>query len=1741
MSELGARTLGEQVFDLLPPAIRRVLSRCAVPTSFDVETYQTLLRGDDGPELAELVQTSQVKPLGALRDRYVVTDLVRDPALAQWWIDEGCPTPFQQPVPTGLAELAGRLAAAADAAGRPLDALHLEVLASPATAAATFERLFAQADDRHDLALCRALIDVLDAPERRPLLDWRLGRVRNDAALRLSSLSMWTTAFYESARYVARPVLEEPLEGLLAGRPSRVLQFYADGGMGKTMQVRWLIARRCARRGDQTVCARLDFDLVQPVAVARRPWLLLVEIAAQLDPQLPGAPFQEFLAGFGPYQALLLRTTGGSKNATALPDPSVEDEDEVTGRFLDVLRELPDQQRVLVVLDTMEEALGPAVDAANIVKLMASLLDTSGSVRVLLAGRWDLRRRLPQVTDLLPDLASLEVPPLSRTEQERYLGGVRAIHSEPVVDEIIRLSEGRPLTVANYANLVTRSDDVTLEVLRSFTDPGLIYALQRVVERIDSDQLQWLIRYGVVPRKLSFDFVRSVLPAYLRTGMAGTSELDDPLQDRRPHDRDRVIFRTGIRAPLTEETLRELWDRLLSYCEEYGWVSVQSDDRQVVAFRGEVLAALRGLLRPHPIYRELHARAAEFYSEASRDRPELRREVIYHQFQLDHDAGARAWHDALAGARAAGADETCLDLATDLLGRDYVDWRGEPLGQLSFQIVAEAQLERARAAAALAETRPVSSHPRWSDVEEGLEAAGALAQRDDVDLPAAALRLLRAQLLTAQGRPAEAGSLLAEHGQQLSAAEQAEAERTLGQSLAATEPAAACAHLATAYELARHSGERRGARAAALLLAETENSRSRYEAALAALDRARHDGVLDGRDENADSIRGWALLRAGRPLQAADVVRRRLADQQTPSEPYWHVLLAFAYLVADDPLTALDACQQAQRAMSRSDDAPAFGAEHAIAVRGSALSALLCLPRGTDDLLSAAAMARDLRNLGDAAQFKALAAEALIRDVGDLNEARQCLDEARELGAVPGSDGWLYTKIVATRLAARLGRASVAARIAGHVLAVLEASVDGHAEAVDASEARVTMAPEDRAEALLACIAVADVADLNRLLGELSDVLSTISPPSARLAALSDLRHVPQLPASSQAALDRLVHLVRDAVADQTLQTTPADDLRQAAQLAEALRVAGRRQDALQTLAQTWSGTRDPLGWWRWLQAMERLGSVVEDELVPPDHALDTLRRYPLLVAAYRITLAQRRLPVDGVGATEQRLAPVAALLSAVGRPTTWHARFALIQAELARRTERDRDSVQWAAEASRIYSRLGDPVARNEVAVQFELGEPAWHDDENTIELAAQRRDDAIEVHTGQANESTLALTVPRTLVDRATASWRAAVSAQLLSRGWWDWSGEVGAQLLPSSLRRELSGASLHGTEIRIVPRSPELSALPWELLRLDLGAEHTLLNAPGVATVYRSLPQSPREEAKVRALQIALSRLTDFSAVPDGYLGARTRDALRTFQAGAGLPADATAGHATWTAITQKLLRTAPDRALRVLILRPSADNELQRQREAAASGGDVVGAYLRAKARVQVFEDPTLEGVWEHARSRLRSGVDVVHLCATPRTTRGSIVLDFGGRVSTRGRSWSDAGSELSVTAVGELLSTLSRDVFTPSVIVDVPQPHTATETGRALLARNAFAYQLLRLARVPAIFATGLAAAEQQEELAEALVRGMTLGRTFPAMAHRVWDRRNLRSGDELRAALPFMASALFLQRPPVTMLPLTLA
>src|SRR5439155_7942024 len=152
-------------------------------------------------------------------------------------------------------------------------------VSDPARAKQIFEREFEAADNRFDLPRCHDLIEVLR--ERQTILHNELETQFKEQVAYLTARGDWADDYFRTARYLERPVTRRAIDNLLLpdrDQPSAewMLQLHARGGMGKTIFLRWLVARHCIPR--RIPCARIDFD--DPRA-PREPWRVLSQLAYQ--------------------------------------------------------------------------------------------------------------------------------------------------------------------------------------------------------------------------------------------------------------------------------------------------------------------------------------------------------------------------------------------------------------------------------------------------------------------------------------------------------------------------------------------------------------------------------------------------------------------------------------------------------------------------------------------------------------------------------------------------------------------------------------------------------------------------------------------------------------------------------------------------------------------------------------------------------------------------------------------------------------------------------------------------------------------------------------------------------------------------------------------------------------------------------------------------------------------------------------------------------------------------------------------------------------------------------------------------------------------------------------------------------------------------------------------------------------------------------------------------------------------
>jgi hypothetical protein len=378
-----------------------------------------------------------------------------------------------------------------------------------------------------------------------------LGELASDTLLDSARRAQWRIdrAFRieqdtEQLRYYRRrPVIEQAIDDLMReSGPNWALHLLGDGGVGKTMLIRYLASGRFAadRRGQPFLVARADFDHLDARYPDQRPAELLLALAGELaaftrtrDQYRRYRHFQdaadllhEQLAGRG--QPRLAR-------AELLADAA--------GRFSDLVQRL--DTPVLLILDTCEElaklyAPGmPAPAIEQTFRLLEAVHDNAGQVRVLLAGRrWlvpsdDPRQRA--TGPLLyprPYLRVLPVAGFTREEADAYIDARERIQLQghpdatrlPAALRAALLDRSRiglggqgsysPFELAAYTEWASSDPDLDADALRSA--PGDPYVEWRIIGRLGHDPVRAAL--GIAAELGRFDRTL-VTPALLRAGI----------------------------------------------------------------------------------------------------------------------------------------------------------------------------------------------------------------------------------------------------------------------------------------------------------------------------------------------------------------------------------------------------------------------------------------------------------------------------------------------------------------------------------------------------------------------------------------------------------------------------------------------------------------------------------------------------------------------------------------------------------------------------------------------------------------------------------------------------------------------------------------------------------------------------------------------------------------------------------------------------------------------------------------------------------------------------------------------------------------------------------------------------------------------------------------------------------------------------------------------------------------------
>lgn len=1613
----SGQSLAEVRRQLLPEPWQRALRACAVAEVFTADLFDSVLRDHAQPEAPSLAD---------LEDRRLVEPVPGDPPswrvpredVPGWMADWTTGRSGTEPTPQ-LVEVESQLARWHEQHGDRNERLRHLMIADLPQATSLFLKMFGDADDRRDFACCQDLLDILGDPNRITLAGPTVSELRLDRAGYLRSRLYWSTDYSRSAQFLMPPGLVERTDRLLSGSGPPVWQLYAPGGTGKTMQLQWLVARRCATAAVDIPCARIDFDVIDPVNVARHPWLLLLEAADQFERRWPRRVFER-LDSYAPYRTLSRRMTSELTREAAAGLAGLRSEDverRVTEIFVRRFNGASGGRPIVLIVDTLEEVmLGSGQEPDRLLQLLARLVRDCPDLRLVLAGRYDLRERAPEAMADLGPTESVELTDFTREQASAYLGDIRGIADAALRDVVMARTGGQPFLVALYGDVIEEHPDISPADLARQGEPATQLLIDRVIRRVADPDVRWLVRYGVVPRRLRYDDVATVMWPFVVRGRAGPSDSDDPRQDRHHLSGNEDVFPFGT-PPQEEAERAAVWNRLLSYAARPSWVS-PADDGQSVLFHPNVRAPMRDLISQQPVFRELHeAFRCRFENLAEANpaaAPAYLREAIYHRIQMADPGIADFWRAQIIRYRDSGDLDAMDDIAGELLREDYTEnglpqLRSDGQPVLPYELLIEALVlqgyvaaERARAVLAEA------SDPLWSAVQRSLASAAFVRDHAPGHPGVSSMEVaLQAALLIMAAQPAQAIDLAERALVGASSGGRIDLLRVLADAQFATGDPSAEPSYRSAFDLAAAQGRADQQDVIALALASLYEAQGHLDRGIKWAERpptaragpftATERALLQGRlliecYVPAAALRSLAEVHIQGPTAIAEIARLR----------------AHAYLMLgreDAALGELDAAAEAAERMPGAARYTHLAQTHQL--RAVVLGGLLAVEEAEDSFQLATSLWAQIGFSDGHPECSYLYRSFLIRHVGDL--AAAALIPRPPMGA--DSELALHWDEQTAELHA--AQATTPRRDRG-------------------SESDLAGLPPRQVARIIAARLARSWPLYRDQVPELAAALEMIHPVSARLLVLDELRRCEQADPEDIRFLREVLSAEPDAVPDDD------DAALQHGLLAELERLGGQRASAHSELVKAEAGVPSGhpgmlLGRWRYLQARSRAQAPIDP--LRATELLSLAPDRPLLRAAIMFVLATA--PASRLSAERRRelLERAVEYAEAIDRPTRWGADIFWAAGERF-------GGMSMLAMSADIDEQLGrqprlhgadEPGGEGEEAAPDERGRPS-------LRILADRPGErAIALPPQGVEPANL-----EGLQRRIVTEWPS------LARG-------LGRALFGDSSVPDRPPPEL--TALRLESADVTTHALPWELAVPPSYATESR-NDRWRQVAYRSVPAAAAR-IDTRWLQRALCSVGLDQPI-DGVVGPLTLDALHRLAPEAQFPLAALVRTELAQRVRPAFRRPRPV----VVVLRPEAAVE-SKITSHWDSGFDAAHLYAAAGFRVQ-----DVTSLADVAPAEYGDPVRILHVTAR---------MDFGSTGPFFDFSAAELQERLGSKARGtdvhpkNIVRWLRGCVpgQEPLVVLDPPYPGSPFDLPWQLVLRNLFAALLFSEAAAPAIIATGV--------------------------------------------------------------------
>jgi hypothetical protein len=345
---------------------------------------------------------------------------------------------------------------------------------------------------------------------------------------------------------------------------------------------------------------------------------------------------------------------------------------------------------------------------------------------------------------------------------------------------------------------------------------------------------------------------------------------------------------------------------------------------------------------------------------------------------------------------------------------------------------------------------------------------------------------------------------------------------------------------------------------------------------------------------------------------------------------------------------------------------------------------------------------------------------------------------------------------------------------------------------------------------------------------------------------------------------------------------------------------------------------------------------------------------------------------------------------------------------------------------------------------------------------------------------------------LDRHPTPTDALVSVPMLplmgfAEGWTGLAHQMADVLRVPEILGALSEASRDAgnpVDLRLAVVDPVLSQFPWEFAAY-LARGVGRFPEPSLVRHVVRVPGPEGDRVTLRWVQTVLRQMIDRGLPLEGGDSPRLRDAIRAFQARAGLPITGQADAQTRRALDHAW-RAEQGRLAGAVLVIPDPNSPSSLQGQWASPWWESIYRDLGLEMLVlpRSAESPA-----DFARKHQDVPLRVIHVGAP------LLVASSVGVTLDPGPAGSRVAVPITPKQLDEMLRALPEGDSKPHVVFAPPAPTAPFEAIRQLVLRNAFAAALYRLGNAPVVVATGLLRGAGPPELVRALVESAGAGAT----------------------------------------------